>query len=206
MTGVKELEVSGAHAVVHFSEGITGAPYGELVSLRAECWKGHIHDLRLLEDGHDQHALHWWVEAEGQVIGSARLCIHPDLRSVPAPHLYSHLPFDFFPVGIGCINRLVVDVRWRGNGLAQVLDNAREDAARIRGCKSMIVVWNPASHEGRRSALIARGFHSLSDNRPIQDGEFGVSYPFGKSLIPGNGAIDSAAIGGPSGDTAPARG
>ena len=172
----------GIEITLNRNEGSGNAPFATIVALRAACWRERIPNRTLLDDGHDEHAFHWWVEVSGNIVAAARLCVHSDLTSVPSSHLYSQIRPETLQGEIGCINRLVVDTTWRRKGLAGWLDSAREDSARNLGCRSMVAAWNAASGEARRAALLNLGFVSLSDNSPVPDGEFGFSFPFGKTL------------------------
>src|SRR5258708_35088342 len=68
------------------SIGFTG--WQKVVHLRQRCWWWKIEDLSTLDDGHDQHAFHFLVRIDGELIASARLCIHQRLAETAEWHLF----------------------------------------------------------------------------------------------------------------------
>jgi hypothetical protein len=78
----------------------------------------------------------------------------------------------------------VVDPHFRGRGIAAILDRIRSDAAERLECRTVLVVWSPHSGERRRQSLLRQGFRSVSNEQPLPDGGFGMSFPYAKRIAP----------------------
>jgi hypothetical protein len=50
------------------------------------------------------------------------------------------------------------------------------------GCRTVLASWNHHSGNGRRQALQAQEFTSVSNDRPLPDGGFGMSFPYAKRI------------------------
>ena len=99
--------------------GLSAPFFDKVTDLRHRCWKDELPDLHLLDDGHDDHSLHFLMLKEEVVIAAARLCIHELLYDVPDPHLYVR-GNSLFPAPFGCMNRLVVHPAYRRIGLSLI--------------------------------------------------------------------------------------
>ena len=166
------------------------APSLEMIAaLRRHCWKNVLPDLGLLADGHDEHALHFLVFDERSLIAAARLCVHEFLAQVPDPYLFVGEYFPFAP-RFGCMNRLVVHPDYRGIGISAMLDRARIETAKSLGCRSMLVVSSLHSGVRRRQALDAQGFTCVTRGEGVDDGMWGISYPFARRIDTYPGADD----------------
>lgn len=150
--------------------GTTNGLIGSMKELRRRCWGLFFKNLEFLDDGHDGHATHFMVLADGTVIAAARLCTHSHLPNVTEFHLYPNLDNYKLPGPYGCINRLVVDPQFRGRGISGMLDRIRIETARRFGCRTILASWNHHSGDRRRQALQAQGFTNVSNDQPIPDG------------------------------------
>jgi hypothetical protein len=95
-------------------------------------------------DSHDRHAHHWVLRHGSFTIAAARMCIHPDLESMPDRE--SLVPSDHslrFPAA--SLNRLVVHPQYRGSRLSRLFDQARIEYAGRAGAKSILVVTHVKS-------------------------------------------------------------
>jgi GNAT superfamily N-acetyltransferase len=181
---MRDFLFCGHSVTIHQLSGLYVVPHlAALTDLRYSVWRDNLDDPSSLDDGHDPHALHWLAFHDARLIAAARMCYHERLSSVPDSHLYQHLAAEHLPATIGCMNRLVVDKTMRRLGLSRLLDRLRCEEAVRQGCRSMVVAWNPASGAGRRQAIQAQGFESLSNNEPVLDGKYGVSFPYGRRMV-----------------------
>ena len=174
--------------------GATDSLTEAINGLRRSCWGLFFTNLEFLDDGHDGHAIHFLVLSEETVIAAARLCIHTHLPNVSELHLCRTLDIAKYPGPYGCLNRLVVDARFRGRGLAAMLDRMRVETAETLECRTIIASWNPHSGDRRRQALQAQGFMTTSNNKPMPDGGFGMSFPYAKRI--GARRVHAADVGG----------
>jgi GNAT superfamily N-acetyltransferase len=156
-------------------EGTAQCPIEEVRALRRLCWPDIYAAGYSLEDEFDDHAWHWTIRMEDQLIAAARLTVHRDLVDVPDPHLFHQLSLLPVPVPIGYISRLVVHPKVRGQGLPGLLDKLRLNACSDLGCKSLVCVWNPSSGVRRRQQLMDLGFQSADGDAAQPDGGFGTS-------------------------------
>jgi GNAT superfamily N-acetyltransferase len=78
----------------------------------------------------DQHAYHWIITKNEEIVASARLSIHESLVDVPYAELLNteHVK-PFQNCCLASINRLVVLPEYRGLGLSSLLDKTRIERA-----------------------------------------------------------------------------
>jgi GNAT superfamily N-acetyltransferase len=160
--------------------GTTNDLIAAIKELRCRCWRLFFTNVEFLDDGHDEHAMHFLVLVKRRVIAAARLCVHTSLQNITECHLYPTLDTSKFPGPYGCFNRLVVDAQFRGRGIAAILDRIRTDTTERLGCRTVLASWNHHSGDRRRQSLRAQGFTNVSNDRPIPDGAFGMSFPYAK--------------------------
>lgn len=162
--------------------GAAHAAFNDVVALRHRCWQPVLSELSGLDDGHDDHSIHFLIWNNAHLIASGRLCLHNQLAEVVDPHLYRQMDTAAFPTPWGCMCRLVIDPPFRGQGLSELLDDFRMKIAGDLNCTTMLGVWNPKSGINRKAKLQSQGYVSCSDNRMIIDGEFGESMPLAKLI------------------------
>ncbi len=150
-----------------------GRELSRISKLRIEVWGGEGSlDPRIERSGDwldaiDPVARHWLVEnARGELVATARLSVHDRLEDSLDGYVWLDARRTV-PQPVGSISRLVVRKDARRQGLAGKLNEARIEAARDAGCKTMTVT---ASKENAR-LLAARGFVDtgltvIFDNRP----------------------------------------
>lgn len=163
-------------------ENASQCPMEDVRKLRQICWPDIYGLGQSLDDKFDQVAQHWTAHLAGRLVAAARMTVHEDLIGVPEPHLFIHLFSLDLPRPIGYISRLVVDSCARGLGVAGTMDALRIEAARAKGCRSMVCNWTPQSGIHRKQQLQALGFVTLDEEIPHRDGVFGVSFVFGMTL------------------------
>lgn len=162
--------------------GTNHSSFDAVVALRHRCWQSVLSKLSGLDDGHDDHSIHFLIWNDGRLIVSGRLCLHNLLYEVVEPHLYLNLDTESFPAPWGCMCRLVIDMPFRGKGFSEFLDHFRMLIASDLNCSTMLGSWTPKSGMLRRDKLFSQGYVSCSDNRLIADGEFGESMPLAKLI------------------------
>ena len=113
---------------------ITGTDHVPLAfPLRYEVWKDEadltatVRTQKLITDEHDEHARHWAAFDDGEMVASARMCIHRMQDETPDAATFKEI---VLPSPIATINRLVVKKGWRHAGLARQFDLLRVEAAR----------------------------------------------------------------------------
>jgi len=111
-------------------------------ALRYRVWSKEVQLAKnfqkegLIRDEHDSHARHWGVLSNtGNLVASARMCVHHDPQDIPEADFYSQLQV---PSPVASINRLVVDQCVRGSKLARSLDSHRIEAARMMGAACIV--------------------------------------------------------------------
>jgi GNAT superfamily N-acetyltransferase len=137
---------------------ITGTEHVPLTfRLRYDVWsevtevKLEFQVQRLIRDQHDEHARHWAAFDGGEIVASARMCIHERQTDAPDAVVFRR---ERLPEPVGTINRLVVHREWRNLGIASQFDACRIQAARDNHAKCLVV-----STSGRRiAALQTEGF------------------------------------------------
>lgn len=138
-------------------------------ALRVDAWKGKAEipdgETQWVDDI-DPTSKHWAVLYGDRVVAAARLSIHELITDVPDPEGY-HGVIDSLPAPIGSMNRCVVHQDFRGRGLSKLLDQARIDAARKLGCRSLVVC---ATDKKRAEALTAEGFKFCGEGPGIPYG------------------------------------
>ncbi|GAB4024248.1 GNAT family N-acetyltransferase [Spirosoma koreense] len=133
----------------------------EIGTLRIRAWRDEpgintvFFDRRTWIEAIDHTAHHWVVTKNNVVVAAARMSLHDSLEEVPYAALLpdSHRP-RYQRKRLASINRLVVDPRFRGRGLARLLDQARLDMAASKGVD--VVLAQPQL--ARLSALTKLGF------------------------------------------------
>jgi GNAT superfamily N-acetyltransferase len=129
--------------------------------LRYKVWRSEgaliaRSELGIMTDKHDDHAIHWGAFHDGRLVGSARLCMHENLRDAPDGELFSSTNL---PTPIASMNRLIVLDTHRGNGIGAKFDELRLARARQIGAAAIIVA--PVAGLLRRQSLEKRGFQFL---------------------------------------------
>lgn len=120
---------------------------GERPSYAADCGDCWL-------DPHDEHAEHFIIEEGGRIIAASRLCVHEKGDDLPdAPSLEGLLDGVRWPAAF--INRLVVDLEFRGRGLSTLLDAAREQCAIEKQCHHIIGTTQPTH---RLKSLYSQNF------------------------------------------------
>lgn len=104
-----------------------------------------------IRDAHEDHARHWATFRSGQMIASARMCVHDHLTNSPDSGVFRGIELDS---PVATLNRLVVHASARGLGLAASLDEIRISAALAEGAHTVIGSFP----EYRIPALQKRGF------------------------------------------------
>jgi predicted GNAT family N-acyltransferase len=134
----------------------------EVYRLRARVW-GEFGTYAGTEwsDEHDEHALHWVVRLDGEIVASARLCVHDTLTQLPDSCVYSTVT-SCVPSPIASLNRLVIEKRARGAGLSKELDQKRLAAAAQAACRSVIGYVSDVSGKARLRSLLRLGFSQIS--------------------------------------------
>ena len=120
---------------------------GELYALRARVWIGEGADPAAFPggrwtDAHDPHRLHWVALDRGRIVAGASLGIHPSLADVDEPEAFRTVP-----TPTGCIAapaRVVVEPAYRGSGVAQLLLDRQDAAARAAGAVLAVRQASPA--------------------------------------------------------------
>jgi predicted GNAT family N-acyltransferase len=132
-------------------------------ALRYRVWSSEVQLAEnfqkegLIRDEHDSHARHWGVLSDkGNLVASARMCVHHDLQSISEADFYSQLEV---PSPVASINRLVVDQCVRGRKLGSSLDSHRIEAARMMGAACIVVA---PTDDYRVRALGIAGFSLTS--------------------------------------------
>jgi len=141
-------------------EEITGTDLVPLTyALRFRVWSKEVQlpdsfqQQGLICDDHEDHARHWGVLSDtGNLVASARLCVHEREQDIPEADCYSELRL---PHPVASINRLVVEQFVQKRGFAQALDGHRIEAARSAGAACIVVA---PTDDGRVRALRKAGF------------------------------------------------
>ncbi|NEU70008.1 GNAT family N-acetyltransferase [Spirosoma agri] len=112
----------------------------DIGALRIRAWHDEpgvdatFFDRRTWIEPIDQTAQHWVVTRKNVVVAAARMSFHDTLDSVPYASLLPNSHWSLYThKAIASINRLVVDPRFRGRGLARLLDQARIGMAIDKG-------------------------------------------------------------------------
>ena len=139
------------------SEVVDPSVLERIYALRVDAWRETISvapQITRWTDEVDATARHWAVKLGDRVVAAARLSVHPTVAEVPHAEIYSGVVEYLEPL-IGSLNRCVVHPEFRGKSLSEVLDRSRIDAAKARGCRSVIM----SAPDPRRAAkMISEGF------------------------------------------------
>ena len=120
--------------------------------LRYAVWRDeaeltpNVRAQELITDEHDEHARHWAAFDDGEIVASARMCIHKAQDDTPDAFIFCR---EQIPAPVGTLNRLVVGRNWRNQGIAARFDACRIQAARNGNAKCLLV-----SVSGRRIAAL----------------------------------------------------
>ena len=130
--------------------------------LRYVVWQSegvviHHPERESIADHHDDHATHWGVYDEDQLVGAARLCLHDELGEAPDAELFVNADI---PTPVASMNRLVVLKSYRGRGIGGWLDHVRIQKAREWNARTVIIT--PVNVDSRKKSLSGLGFHVLS--------------------------------------------
>lgn len=114
----------------------------------------------------DQHAFHWIITKNDEIVASARLSIHESLEDVPyAELLNTEQSAGFQNCCVASINRLVVLPEYRGIGLSSILDNIRIERA-IQQKAACMIAFPQLS---RLKTLGRRGFELIAQLENIPE-------------------------------------
>jgi len=109
----------------------------EIGSLRVRAWRNEpavdktYFARPTLIESLDKKSQHWVITKDDIVVAAARMSFHTDMETVPyAPLLPPECWAQFANKAIASFNRMVVDPRFRGQGLANALDQVRVEQAR----------------------------------------------------------------------------
>ncbi len=158
----------------------------QIYRLRAEVWhktlpiKSLLFSDGLWTDEHDNHAIHWAVVSNNQVLAAARLCIHKTLEKIPNANVYMDSEKLILPP-IASMNRLVIHPIAQRNGLSKQFDAIRINQARKDKCRSVVVCLSESTKRYRINSLLKQGFQQAAKERIISDGSyryFGVIFPY----------------------------
>ena len=158
----------------------------QISQLRAEVWQKtlptSLFNNGLWTDEHDDHARHWVIISNNQVLAAARLCIHKTLEEVPYSQVYMDSKRLILPP-IASMNRLVINTVAQGNGLSKQFDAIRINQARKDKCCSVVVIVSDFTKQYRINSLRKHGFRLANKKRNIFDETFGVLSPYVLNLI-----------------------
>jgi len=143
-------------------ELITASEVEAAQRLRYVVWRSegaviHHSETEIIADHHDDHATHWGVFDEDQLVGAARLCLHDELAEAPDAELFVSADI---PSPVASMNRLVVLKSYRGQGIGGLLDRARIQKARELSTRTVIIA--PVNVHSRKQSLRELGFQVLS--------------------------------------------
>lgn len=137
---------------------ITGTDFVPLTfPLRYEVWKDEaeltasVRAQELITDEHDEHARHWAAFDGGEMVASARMCIHKLQDETPDAATFKEV---VLPSPIATINRLVVKNQWRKSGIAGQFDVRRIEAAREGSAACVVGTF----FDWRIAPMQSRGF------------------------------------------------
>jgi GNAT superfamily N-acetyltransferase len=117
--------------------------------LRASVWRetGDIAQAAFADgswsDEHDPGALHWVIRDAGELVAAARLSVHERLAEVPEAEEYAAVGLAL-EGRIAAPARVVVAAAARRHGLAGLLLDAQDAAARAAGCTFAVRQASPA--------------------------------------------------------------
>ena len=156
--GVESESVLTDHIVCR---RVDGAQIAEIQRLRYRVWKNEgvaLYDegSGVIADQHDNHAFHWGVFDDENLVGAARLCIHDRQSDVPDTQLFASLAL---PIPVASMNRLVVLREYRGFGIGRALDERRVETARNMGACAIVLA--PVDRDFRLAQIQELGFTLL---------------------------------------------
>jgi len=137
----------------------------EIGHLRIKSWKNeHGVDPQFFSQDYwlehfDETAVHWAIMLGDRVVACSRLTIHQSLDEAPYSDILLGLNLPQMLPPISCINRLVVDPSYRGNGFSKILDVARIVTAIEE--KVNYIIAEP--QDDRILPLTKLGFQKISD-------------------------------------------
>ena len=121
---------------------------GELFEFRARVWIDEGADPSAFDDGSwpdgpGAHRTHWMVLDDDRIVAAASISLHATLADVEEPEAYAAVPAP--PPGtVAAPARVVVDAAYRGHGLATLLLDHQDDAARHAGAVLAVRQASPA--------------------------------------------------------------
>jgi GNAT superfamily N-acetyltransferase len=111
-------------------------------------------------DSHDEHAHHWIIREQDEIVAAARMCIHTSFNDLPDHDELSAVRGHKLLWPVASMNRLVVHPDYRRKGLSRLFDLARIDFAESSGAKSVVVTSHPQS---RIRGLLELGFDAVGE-------------------------------------------
>lgn len=138
----------------------------EIGALRIRAWReepginADFFAKRTWIEAIDYMACHWIITKNDRIVAAARMSFHDSLMNVPYASLLPELCRPkYTQKTLASINRLVVDPRFRGLGLARQLDQARLNMAREKGVDYVLA----QPQQTRLSALTKQGFQYVCE-------------------------------------------
>ncbi len=115
-------------------------------------------------DDLDKTAVHWLVFNDGEIVASARLGVY--FSYAETPYMEIMKPYkSLLKLPIASLNRLVVHRDYRGNHIAQLLDEARVEEAKKNKAKTLV----GQAVAGRIKGLQGLGFEYIADIGRIKE-------------------------------------
>ena len=141
--------------------GAEPAVIDAILRLRVRVWAPQMPVALTVDDVADDFELsarHWGVFHGENLVASARLSIHQQIKDVPEASCLIGVFSDSPPAPIGFLSRLVVAPEYRRCGLGHQLDAIRICAAEKAGCQSLLALVFDVSGEARLRQLSSFGF------------------------------------------------
>lgn len=115
----------------------------EMGKLRIIAWEkeGIIPDLiakKVWLDELDKSAIHWILLEDEKLVASARMTLHNSVAEVPYSEMFAKFDLSHLKSPVAALNRLVVNPKYKGEGIARQLDIARIETAKEIGIKTII--------------------------------------------------------------------
>lgn len=128
-------------------------------------------ELGFYRDEHDDHAMHWIALVQGEIVGSARLCVHDQFADLPHAPIYRLFGAQtaLLKSPIASMNRLVVAPNARGHGVGRRLDLVRVECARAQACATVVVHFSLPVASRRRASVVPLGFSLLGEGQLAEE-------------------------------------
>lgn len=142
----------------------------QIASLRSRAWQTEASftgNTDIWLDEYDATALHFASFDGEQAVAAARLTVHASVRDIPHAEIQDHAFPSEPPLPVAYLSRLVVDPRYRRQGLGSRLDQILLEKSQSLGCCS--VVARPVD-DRRVRQLEALRFTIVGRCRAIQTG------------------------------------